>query len=64
MDKKRDILFLGQYFYPENNSSATLPTDTARYLAKHGFTVDALVGFPGEYCKEENIKCLITPDEL
>lgn len=55
MDKKRDILFLGQYFYPENNSSATLPADTARYLAKCGFTVDALVGFPGEYSKEADI---------
>ena len=55
MRQKRDILFLGQYFYPENNSSATLPADTARYLAQHGFTVDALVGYPGEYCKEKDI---------
>lgn len=52
MHPKRDILFLGQYFYPENNSSATLPADTAFYLAEHGLTVDALVGYPGEYSQE------------
>lgn len=46
---KRDILFLCQFFYPEQNSSATLPFDTARYLASHGFSVDALCGYPKEY---------------
>lgn len=46
---KRDILFLCQFFYPEHNSSATLPFDTAKYLAAHGFTVDALCGYPKEY---------------
>ena len=51
---KKDILFLGQYFYPEHNSSATLPTDTARYLAGCGYQVDALVGYPREYCRERN----------
>ena len=29
MKKKKDILFLCQYFYPEYVSSATLPFDTA-----------------------------------
>lgn len=47
--RKRDILFLCQFFYPEHNSSATLPFDTAKYLAVHGFTVDALCGYPKEY---------------
>ena len=47
--EKRDILFLGQFFYPDHNSSATLPFDTARYLASQGYTVDALVGYPKEY---------------
>ena len=47
--EKRDILFLCQFFYPDHNSSATLPFDTARYLASHGFTVDAMVGYPKEY---------------
>ena len=47
--EKRDILFLGQFFYPDHNSSATLPFDTARYLASRGYTVDALVGYPKEY---------------
>ncbi len=46
---KRDILFLGQFFYPDHNSSATLPFDTARYFASQGYTVDALVGYPKEY---------------
>ena len=47
--EKRDILFLGQFFYPDHNSSATLPFDTARYLAAQGYAVDALVGYPKEY---------------
>lgn len=46
---KRDILFLCQFFYPEQNSSATLPFDTAKYLAARGFSVDALCGYPKEY---------------
>lgn len=46
---KRDILFLCQFFYPEQNSSATLPFDTARYLAGRGFSVDAMCGYPKEY---------------
>ena len=46
---KRDVLFLCQFFYPEYNSSATLPFDTARYLAQSGYSVDALCGNPREY---------------
>ena len=46
---KRDILFLCQFFYPDRNSSATLPFDTARFLAAQGCTVDALTGYPKEY---------------
>lgn len=46
---KRDVLFLCQFFYPEYNSSATLPFDTARYLAQSGYSVDALCGYPREY---------------
>ena len=53
--QKRDILFLCQFFYPEYNSSATLPFDTAKYLASHGMTVDALVGYPKEYSTEKNL---------
>ncbi len=52
---KKDILFLCQFFYPEYNSSATLPYDTAKYLASHGFSVDALVGYPKEYSKDKNL---------
>lgn len=46
---KRDVFFLCQFFYPEYNSSATLPFDTARYLAQSGYSVDALCGYPREY---------------
>lgn len=46
---KRDILFLCQFFYPESNSSATLPFDTARALAAEGYSVSALCGYPKEY---------------
>lgn len=36
-------------FYPEHNSSATLPFDTAKCLANEGFSVGALCGYPKEY---------------
>ena len=52
---KKDVLFLCQFFYPEYNSSATLPFDTAKYLAAHGYTVDALVGYPKEYSADKNL---------
>ncbi len=54
----KDILFLCQFFYPEYNSSATLPFDTAKYLASRGLSVDALVGYPKEY--SANIKVPLT----
>lgn len=53
--KKKDVLFLCQFFYPEHNSSATLPFDTAVYLAERGLQVDALCGYPKEYTNEKNI---------
>lgn len=52
---KRDVLFLCQFFHPEHNSSATLPADTAFYLASQGMTVDALCGYPREYSDEEHV---------
>ena len=55
MRRKKDILFLCQFFYPEHNSSATLPFDTAKYLAAHGFTVDALCGYPKEYSDQAHV---------
>lgn len=54
---KKDILFLGQYFYPGNNSSATLPTDTARYLSQCGYSVGVLTGYHSEYMAGEKIPC-------
>lgn len=47
--KKRDVLFLCQFFYPEINSSATLPFDTANFFAEQGLKVGALCGYPKEY---------------
>ncbi len=55
MKKKRDILFLCQYFYPEYVSSATLPYDTAKALVKAGYKVSVLCGYPGEYTVNKNI---------
>lgn len=52
---KKDVLFLCQFFYPEYNSSATLPFDTADYLASRKFSVDALVGYPKEYSNETDL---------
>lgn len=51
---KKDILLLCQYFYPEYNSSARLPYDTACFLAKKGFSVDVLSGVPKDYVYGEN----------
>ncbi len=52
---KKDILFLCQFFYPEHNSSATLPFDTAKYLVKKGYSVGALCGYPKEYSDEKEV---------
>ena len=49
MKKKKDILFLCQFFYPEYISSAQLPYDTVLALQAAGFSVDALCGYPREY---------------
>ncbi|KGR76408.1 glycosyltransferase family 4 protein [Ureibacillus manganicus] len=53
MKKKKDVLFLCQYFYPEYVSSATLPFDTALSLKEAGFSVDAICGYPREYNLKE-----------
>ncbi len=55
MKKKKDILFLCQFFYPEYISSAQLPYDTALALKEAGFAVDALCGYPHEYLADRNI---------
>lgn len=53
--KKKDILFLCQFFYPEYISSAQLPYDTVLALKKAGFSVDVLCGYPREYSAAENV---------
>lgn len=55
MRRKKDILFLCQFFYPEYVSSATLPYDTAVALSKAGFSVGALCGYPKEYSLREDV---------
>jgi len=55
LKKKKDILFLCQFFYPEYISSAQLPLDTALALKNAGYSVDALCGYPREYSDGENI---------
>lgn len=55
MKKKKDILFLCQFFYPEYISSAQLPFDTATALHAQGFTVDAMCGYPKEYLHGRDI---------
>jgi len=47
--KKKDILFMCQYFYPEYISSAVLPFETSEVLANAGFSVGVLCGYPKEY---------------
>lgn len=53
--KKKDILMLCQFFYPDYISSAQLPYDTAQALVRAGFSVDVLCGYPKEYSNEDHI---------
>lgn len=48
-NKKNDVLFICQFFYPEYISSATLPFDMAKKLSDEGYNVGALCGYPKEY---------------
>ena len=49
MGKKKDIVFLCQFFHPEYISSAQLPYDTVRALQDDGYSVDVICGYPREY---------------
>ena len=55
MKKKRDILFLCQFFHPEYISSAQLPYETVLALKEAGFDVDVLCGYPREYSEGGDI---------
>ena len=55
LKKKKDVLFLCQFFYPEYISSAQLPFDTVMALKDAGFSVDVLCGYPREYSQAENV---------
>ena len=50
---KKDVAILCQYFYPENISSATLPTELAIGLKEKGLSVEVLCGFPKDSKKKE-----------
>jgi glycosyltransferase involved in cell wall biosynthesis len=64
MKKKKDILFLCQYFYPEYVSSATLPFDTASALSKAGFAVGAMSGYPKEYNQSDEVPMKETHENI
>ena len=51
-----DILFLCQFFYPEQVSSAVLPFDTAKHLSAAGYSVDVMCGYPREYYYKKQVK--------
>lgn len=55
MKKKKDVLFLCQFFYPEYISSATLPYDTAVALESAGYDVGVMCGYPKEYSLKNNV---------
>ena len=44
--KKKDLLILCQYFYPDAASTSRLPTELAEDLCKKGLTIDAICGYP------------------
>ncbi|MDT4037124.1 glycosyltransferase family 4 protein [Staphylococcus hominis] len=54
--KKKKLLILCQYFYPEYVSSATLPTQMAEDLVKKGMDIDVICGWPYEYSKEKSVQ--------
>ncbi|MBO7253331.1 MAG: glycosyltransferase family 4 protein [Oscillospiraceae bacterium] len=55
LGKKKDILFLCQFFHPEYISSAQLPYETLLSLVDAGFQVGALCGYPHEYTTQKEI---------
>ena len=64
MRKKKDILFLCQFFYPEYISSAQLPYETVLALKKAGFEVDALAGYPYEYLEGKDVPLRETVNDI
>ena len=64
MKKKKDILFLCQFFHPEYISSAQLPYDTVRALKAAGFSVDVLCGYPREYLDGKDIPVREVIDDI
>jgi len=64
MKIKKDVLFLCQFFYPEYVSSATLPFDTAKALAKEGLSVGALCGYPKEYNLTDKVQLKETHKDI
>lgn len=62
--EKKSILFLLQFFYPEYNSSATLPYDTAKFFVEKGYSVSALCGYPKEYINVDHVPMTETIDGI
>jgi glycosyltransferase involved in cell wall biosynthesis len=55
MQKGKKLLLLCQYFYPEPISSAILPTQLATNLARNGYSVEVLCGYPYEYYNDDPV---------
>src|SRR5699024_7216552 len=45
-----------QFFYPEYNTSAILPYQTASALTENDIKVDVITGYPKEYNNSSNVK--------
>lgn len=50
-ENNKKILILTSFFYPEQNTSAILPSELAFEFAKEAYDITALVGYPKEYVK-------------
>ena len=55
--KNKRILFVCQYFYPENISSGILPFELASKLVSEGYKVKVITGYSNEYC-DKNLNIL------
>lgn len=53
---RKEVLMMCQFFYPEYNTSAILPYQTASALTENDIKVDVITGYPKEYNNSSNVK--------